>query len=155
MSKALKLEFEFVRSRLFKSIEATEPEILDIQPKGFNNTIHWHIGHILTISENFLFEGKTQIPENYKEFFGGGTKPSDWSSKEVPSVETLLNQLKEQLKRIEEIPTERFEEVLPEPKFGASTFGELVSFTAYHESFHYGQIHTMKRLIATSVVESK
>ena len=154
MSQALKLEFEFVRSRLFKSIEATEPEILAVQPKGFNNTIHWHIGHILTISENFLFQGNTQIPEHYKELFGGGTKPSDWPS-EVPSVETLLNQLKEQLKRIEEIPNERFDEALPEPKFGASKFGELVSFSAYHESFHYGQIHTMKRLIATTLVESK
>ena len=54
-------------------------------------------------------------------------EPSEWPE-EVPSVEVLLSQLKDQLQRIKEIPNERFEEVLPEPKFGASTFGELVSF---------------------------
>ena len=153
MSQALLKEFEFVRSRLFKSIEETSPEVLDIQPQGFNNTLHWHVGHMLTISENFLFAGNQQIPEKYNELFGGGTKPSEWPE-EVPSVEVLLSQLKDQLQRIEEIPNERFEEVLPEPKFGASTFGELVSFAAYHEAYHYGQIHTMKRLITTSLIQS-
>lgn len=153
MVQALKKEFEFVRLRLFKSIEETAAEVLDFQPEGFNNTIHWHIGHILTITENFLLAHDKQIPERYNQLFGGGTKPSEWQG-DVPSVETLLSQLKDQLKRIQEIPDERFQEKLPEPKLGASTFGELVSFSAYHESFHYGQIHTMKRLINTSLVQS-
>ena len=68
MSQALLKEFEFVRSRLFKSIEETSPEVLDIQPQGFNNTLHWHVGHMLTIAENFLFAGNQQIPEKYNEF---------------------------------------------------------------------------------------
>ena len=127
MSQALLKEFEFVRSRLFKSIEETSPEVLDIQPQGFNNTLHWHVGHMLTIAENFLFAGNQQIPENYNEFLEVELEPSEWPE-EVPSVEILLSQLKDQLQRIEEIPNERFEEVLPEPKFGASTYGELVSF---------------------------
>jgi uncharacterized damage-inducible protein DinB len=153
MVQALKKEFQFIRSRLFKSIEETSPEVLDIQPQGFNNTLHWHVGHMLTIAENFLFDGSQQIPENYNELFAKGSKPSQWPE-EVPSVEILLGQLKDQLQRIEEIPTERFDEVLPEPKFGASTYGELVSFAAYHEAFHYGQIHAMKRLITTSLIQS-
>ena len=74
MSQALLKEFEFVRSRLFKSIEETSPEVLDIQPQGFNNTLHWHVGHMLTIAENFLFAGNQQIPEKYNELFGGGTR---------------------------------------------------------------------------------
>ncbi len=154
MVQALKMEFQFVRQRLFKSIEETTPEVLDIQPEGFNNTLHWHIGHILTVAENFLFAGNKQIPEDYVQLFGNGTKPSEWPNT-VPSVETLISQLKDQLTRIEEIPDECFKDVLPEPKFGASTFGELVSFAAYHESFHYGQIHTLKRLISTSLIHSK
>jgi uncharacterized damage-inducible protein DinB len=153
MVQALTKEFQFIRQRLFKSMEETSPEVLDIQPQGFNNTLHWHVGHILTTAENFLFDGNQQIPENYNGLFAKGTKPSEWPE-EVPSVEILLDQLKEQLQRIEEIPNERFGEVLPEPKFGATTFGELVSFTAYHEAFHYGQIHAIKRLITTSFVQS-
>ena len=86
-----------------------------VQPKGFNNTIHWHIGHILTIAEKFLFAGNQQIPENYNELFGGGTRPSEWPE-EVPSVEVLLSQLKDQLQRIKEIPNERFKEIFARTK---------------------------------------
>ncbi len=153
MVQALKKEFEFIRQRLFESIEETTAEVFEVQPGGFNNTIHWHVGHILTISENFLLAGDKQIPEHYNRLFWAGTKPSDWQG-DVPSVETLLSQLKNQLKRIQEIPDDHFLEQLPEPRLGAETFGELVSFTAFHESFHYGQIHTMKRLINHSLIQS-
>ena len=32
------------------------------------------------------------------------------------------------------------------PKIGCSTVGELAGFTFYHETYHFGQIHAMKRL---------
>ena len=65
----------------------------------------------------------------------------------MPSVETLVNELKSQLGRIKEISTERFQEKLPEPVLGNTTYGELVSFTAYHECTHAGLIHVIKRLV--------
>ncbi len=151
MSNLLIKQFELVRGNVLKSAESTSKEMIDIQPKGFNNTLHWHFGHILTTSEKFLFDisENGQISARYVELFGYGSKPENWTG-EVPSVETLIEQLKQQLERIKEIPEERFNEALPEPLLGASTFGELVSTLIFHETFHYGQVHAMKKVITAS-----
>ncbi|MCQ6275013.1 DinB family protein [Bacillus sp. V3B] len=153
MGDLIKKEFELLRVRLYPRVEEISEEIIDVQPEGFNNTIRWNLGHLLTVTEVFLFAENGQLPVNYKELFAPGTKPSDWSG-EVPSVATLIGQLKEQQERINEIPTERFNEALPEPKLGCSTVGELAGFSFYHETYHFGQIHAMKRLIEASLAKS-
>lgn len=148
MSELLKLQFELARQNLWKDIEPSKGDIFDIQPEGFNNTIHWQLGHIYTAAENFLFGQEGQLPASYNALFGYGSKPANWSD-DVPSVETLVRQLKDQIDRIKEIPNDRFETKLPEPILGRATYGELVSFTAVHESMHIGQIHIMKKLVET------
>ena len=55
MGDLIKKEFELLRTRLYTRIEEIEENVFDIQPEGFNNNIHWHIGHILTVTEGFLF----------------------------------------------------------------------------------------------------
>lgn len=146
MSDLVKMQFELTRTNLFKTIEEASEEILDVQPKGYKNTIHWNIGHILTTAEKFLFGPNGKFPAEYNELFGYGSKPADWKGN-VPTVATLLEQLKEQLPRIKEIPEERFQEKLPEPILGRNTYGELAALALYHETFHYGQIYAMKRFL--------
>ena len=67
---------------------------LQIRPEGFNNTIRWHIGHVLTATEVFMF-GKEfkQLPTEYPGMFGYGSRPSKWKT-EGPSLEVLTTQLK-------------------------------------------------------------
>ena len=124
------------------------PEVFDVQPNGFNNTIHWHIGHVLTVAELFLlgYPQTKNLPADYKGLFGNGSKPADWKD-DVPSVAKLTQQLQEQIKRILEIPEERFSEKLPQPFLGRETVGELASLNVFHESFHLGQIHAIKLVI--------
>ncbi|MCQ6275015.1 DinB family protein [Bacillus sp. V3B] len=150
MSELVKRQFELGRRNLLNDIEGTATELFDVQPEGLSNTIHWQLGHILTGAEGFLFGAEGQLSAEYNELFGYGSKPSAWQD-EVPSVETLIQQLKSQLERIKEIPNERFQDQLSEPVLGNSTYGELVSFTAFHELTHIGQVHTMKRLAETSL----
>lgn len=152
MSKWLKLEFEIARQNLWKDLDHVSADIFEIQPEGFNNTIHWHLGHMLTAAENFLFGQNSQLPASYNELFGYGSKPSNWKE-DVPSVETLVEQLKSQLSRIKELPDEIFENRLPEPIIGKETYGELASMTAFHESNHIGQIHIMKKLIEINLTK--
>ncbi|MCH1624489.1 DinB family protein [Fredinandcohnia quinoae] len=149
MSEIVKKQFEIARAGIFKDVEGVSPEIFDIQPDGLSNTIHWQLGHILASAEGFLFGKNGKLPSNYKDFFGYGSKPSEWGN-DVPSVETLLEQLKEQLERIKNIPAESFQTQFPEPVLGNRTYGELVHFTAIHEATHAGQIHVMKRLVEAS-----
>lgn len=154
MGELIKKEFELLRTRLYTRVEEIAENVFDIQPEGFNNTIHWHIGHILTVTEGFLFAENGQLPAEYQELFAPRTKPSDWKG-EVPSIATLVQQLKEQHERINEISNETFNEKLAEVKLGCSTVGELAGFTFYHETYHFGQIHAMKRLIETSLDKTK
>ncbi|MCL6570392.1 MAG: DinB family protein [Bacillus sp. (in: Bacteria)] len=149
MSELLVKHFELARGSFVKNVGAIDEAVVDVQPEGFNNTIHWHVGHVLTVAEQLMFgfpKKSTILPANYMELFATHTKPADWHG-DVPSVQELLTQLKEQLKRIKEIPAESFTKKLKTPFLGQQTFGELTNFAIYHETLHLGQIQTMKRVI--------
>ncbi|MEY2196348.1 DinB family protein [Neobacillus sp. BF23-41] len=153
MSELLFKHYELARDRFVKSVDALDEGIADVQPEGFNNTIHWHVGHVLTVAEQFMFgfpKKSTQLPANYMELFASGTRPAAWQG-EVPSVQELIVQLQEQVSRIKEIPAESFNQRLKNPFLGQETFGELTNFAIFHESIHLGQIQAMKRVINGAV----
>jgi uncharacterized damage-inducible protein DinB len=152
MSELVFKNFELTRNFFLKNVEAYNDAIVDVQPEGFNNTIHWHVGHVLTVAEQFMFgfpNKSTSFPANYMELFATRTKPADWQG-DVPSVQELTTQLREQLNRIKEIPAEALLERLKQPFLGCETFGELTNFAIFHEANHLGQIHAMKRVIEAS-----
>ncbi|WP_062350652.1 DinB family protein [Bacillus kwashiorkori] len=142
----VKRQFELGRQAIFKDVEELDPVLLDVQLEGWSNTIRWQLGHLLVAAESFLFGGNGQLPVEYNDWFGYGSRPSEWKS-DVPSADVIIHQLKEQLERIKGIPVDRFEEKLEQPVLGNNTYGELVYFTAYHELNHAGQIHLMARLV--------
>ncbi len=149
-------QFELTRGYLLKTVERISANTAGIQPEGFNNTIHWQIGHVLTVTEQFMFgfpQQSVNLPENYISLFGNGTKPADWGE-EVPSIEELLLLLKSQAVRLREIPADRFSEKLPKPIMGFETYGELAGMSLFHEAHHLGQIHTMNRMIKQATVNS-
>lgn len=155
MSELLFKNMEVTRSYFLKNVQAVEEGLVDVQPEGFNNTIHWHVGHVLTVAEQLTFgfpKNSSNLPANYMELFATGTKPADWHG-EVPSVSELAVQLTDQLKRMKEIQVASLSEKLKTPFLGCETFGELVSFSLFHESMHLGQIHAMKRVIEVSQVK--
>ena len=150
MGDLLKMQFDVIRERLVQRMGDLPAEVAETQPEGFNNNIHWNLGHLLVITERFLFVGNEQLPANYSEYFGPGTKPSEWKG-EVPSMVELIETSKDQLNRIKAIPNERFSEKLPEPILGRVTAGELAGFTVYHETYHFGQMVAMKRVVENSL----
>lgn len=143
------MQYEMTRNRFIKEVQSIDPGIVDIQPEGFNNHIHWMVGHVLTVAENFMFgfAGNRSLPINYNELFGNGTKPDDWSE-DVPAFQDLIAQLKDQLNRIKEIPVQQLDQKLDKPFREFETYGELGSLAVYHEANHLGQIHTMARLLS-------
>lgn len=142
-------QFERTRNTLVQTLEGTSPEVFEVIPEGFNNNIHWQVGHILTTGALFMFYGEQKLPENYNALFGNSTKPADWTG-DVPSVETLLEQLKEQLEQIKNIDVATFDERIEQPFLGNETRGELAAMGAFHEAYHVGQVHILKRLIEAS-----
>jgi hypothetical protein len=152
MSELVFKNYELTRNFFLKNVEAYNESIVDVQPEGFNNTIRWHVGHVLTVAEQFMFgfpKKSTSLPANYMELFATRTKPSDWQG-DVPSVKELTAQLRDQLNRIKEIPAESLNERLKQPFLGCETFGELTNFAIFHEANHLGQIHAMKRVVESA-----
>ena len=52
-------------------METLDDKTVDTQPDGFNNTIRWHIGHVLTAAETFMFGREfKQLPTEYPVCLG-------------------------------------------------------------------------------------
>ncbi|WP_164669822.1 DinB family protein [Virgibacillus doumboii] len=149
MSNLIYSQLSIARNGFINEINDVDEGKLDKQPEGFNNTIHWHIGHVLTTAEQFLFgypENTEHLPERYKDLFGYGTTPANWPD-DVPSTYELVEQLNSQLKRIKQIPPEKFNNKLPEAVLGAQTYGELAALTAFHDGNHSGRVNAMKKVL--------
>ena len=71
-------------------------KVLDKDDSVFPNTLHWQYGHVLTVFEEALAMGNQEVVDvdKYSKLFGTGTKPSDWGNDEVPSIESILNDIK-------------------------------------------------------------
>lgn len=71
-------------------------EVLDKDDSVFPNTLHWQYGHVLTVFEEALSMGNQEVVdvEKYGRLFGTGTKPADWGNEDVPSIESILNDIK-------------------------------------------------------------
>ncbi len=144
-------QFQLTRGMLLNFVNGLNEEVAEIQPAGFNNNIHWHIGHLLVTAESFMFAYPKQsanIPVEYAALFGMGSKPADWEG-EVPSIQELAGLLKEQAGRIAEIPAHCFPHPLPFkfPVEGIDTFGDLYNLMLHHEAEHLGQMKAMKCVI--------
>lgn len=148
-------QFAMARKSLLKAVQTIPESVVDVQPAGFNNTLHWNVGHVLTVAENFLLglaNEEYKLPEEYKTFFGNGTKPSDWNG-EAPAYSLLLSQLEEQFARAEAKIQARVDELLEKPitlgSYGIQfdTIGELLNMATYHESNHTGYINALRRVV--------
>ncbi|WP_367946591.1 DinB family protein [Bacillus sp. V59.32b] len=96
MTELVFKQFELARGWCIEVAESVPEKIVNVQPAGFNNTIQWHIGYILTVTEYFMFgisPKKSNFPANFTGLFGPGTKPADWKG-DVPSANELITHLK-------------------------------------------------------------
>lgn len=142
-----------IRSVTLETIGEISDEEADVQPKGWNNTIRWHLGHIYLVQERlaFHFAGfPLDLPQSYIDMFCSGTKPSDWKS-EPPSLADLAARLAEQPDRIRALLCDKLEErpANPFPRFDGKidTIGGLLTFSLFHEGLHNASIRALKRAV--------
>ncbi|GGE31271.1 formate dehydrogenase [Pullulanibacillus camelliae] len=152
MSQHVFTPLKIVRQRTINAVKGLSDHVLDTIPEGFNNNVRWNLGHVYLVQENFAFRlaGEPgEIPEAFNEFFAKGTKPADWDSK-PPTLETLIEMLENQSKRIEETFKDRLDERVKKPfttesGLNLNTIGELLTFSLYHEGIHFNAINLLKR----------
>ena len=70
--------------------------VLDKENDVFPNTLHWQFGHVLTIFDSALSIGSQNTVDiaKYTKLFGYGSSPANWEGQDVPSIETIKENLK-------------------------------------------------------------
>ncbi|WP_219834633.1 DinB family protein [Paenibacillus sp. R14(2021)] len=136
-------------SRLLKLAEACSEDERNAVPEGFNNNIHWNIGHVLTVTERLVFEitGQTMaISDDYLTFFRSGTKPAEWQG-EPPAWDVIMTQLREQPDRIRELLKDSLHVTVKENFAKAETVDELIAAALLHEVMHSSTISAMLKVL--------
>lgn len=146
-------QFDITRGNLLRMLESVSETSADRQPAGFNNTIRWNVGHILTVTEQFIFgyPNSSSLPATYQDMFANGTKPADWTGETI-SLETLRTQLQDQAARIKEHIMNRLGDQLPEPltlgpDLQLETTAEVCHLCLLHEATHTGYVQALKRIV--------
>jgi hypothetical protein len=146
MSQAIIHTSKVLRQVVIGQVQALSEEQLDIQSKGFNNTIRWNIGHMIYWMDQYAtlcFDSPSAIPDHYEALFNTGTKPSSWTMA-PPTKKELLQLLTAQLSRLSELTPEMLNATLKSPyvmgPFQFDTSGELFNFAQVHEAIHLGTI---------------
>lgn len=144
-------QFSLTRTALLHFIEDLPDEILDYQAEPFNNTLRWHIGHVLTFTEKLLFQyprKSTNIPENYAELFGPGTKPADWTVS-PPTLAQLVEQLQDQQERVNQFDDLFWKSnvTFKVPYGSIETFADLLIMLSHHETEHLGKMKAMLQVV--------
>jgi uncharacterized damage-inducible protein DinB len=137
------------RTRLLKYLEQCPADKRNVIPTGFNNSIQWHLGHILTVIDRIVYTFTDQpkkLPDTYQKLFGSGTKPSEWTE-EPPAWETLLSQLQEQSAQIRADFTGKLGQSVKENFFKAETMDEVLHSCIVHEAGHVGNIASMLKIL--------
>ncbi|WP_052350499.1 DinB family protein [Paenibacillus gorillae] len=146
--------FDILKSRHNQLIELVALCLEDkrnIVPEGFKNSIHWHIGHVLTVTEFHVFglsefEWNQKLPASYQHFFAYGTKPADWQS-EPPAWDLLIDQLRKQPDEIRELLKTKLDVPVKENFLNAETYGELIVSTVLHAADHIGFVSAMLKAL--------
>ena len=131
-------QIERVRTGIINKVSALPESKRDIVPDGFNNNIHWHLGH-----------SRVMIPAEYRPYFASGTKPADWQG-EAPAWDTLISQLTEQIRVFQEqLGDDLNQPVAKADNFAkAETIDELLVMNISHEASHAGMINAMLKKLA-------
>ncbi|CAM3522456.1 DinB family protein [Marinicrinis lubricantis] len=148
-------QFNMTREVLLKTIRTVSESEANIIPKGFNNSLKWHIGHILFAANLAfsIFQSTSYLPEQYIEWFKPGTGPKDWTN-DIPTLNELREQLEQQQAMVQEVFSDCLDQKLEKP-FRVSNYGghefitvsEMLNFFIFHESMHIGYIQSIKLFI--------
>ena len=123
--------------------------VLDKENDVFPNTLHWQFGHVLTIFDSALSIGGQNAVDiaKYTKLFGYGSSPANWEGQDVPSIETIKENLKTLPERARKLTDEQLSQELNAPVAGCPTLNELLVLHAFPVPFPAGKIEEMPRVL--------
>ena len=122
-------------------------DVLDKENDVFPNTLHWQFGHVLTIFDSALSMGGQNAVdiETYTKLFGYGSSPANWEGQDIPSIESIKEDLKQFQIVLVNLLMNNYHKNLNN-RFG-KTLNELLVLNAIHVPLHAGKIEEMARVL--------
>lgn len=143
---------ENYRSQFKGFLEQYSLDELNTIPKGFNNNIIWHIGHIIATYDILCYKLcglPLQMSEEFVEKYKKGTKPESFI--EATEIEFIKEQLSAQILQSKlDYDAHKFGRCTPyTTSFGneLTSIEDILKFDLVHEGLHLGMILAMRKLI--------
>lgn len=135
---------------ILKYAENVSEEAKMTIPEGFNNNLHWNLGHILAVSDRVVYglSGREPVlPAAYKTYFAPGTRPSEWQG-EPPAWDELIEELRQLPQRFRDSFAGKQNEPLADTNnfAKAETLGDLLMLNVSHMNQHAGFMNALARL---------
>ncbi|MBD8071617.1 DinB family protein [Bacillus sp. PS06] len=140
-------QLETYRADVLDSLNGVSAEEAEVIPNNFKNNIRWNMGHIYLdqyLWIEALTKEKTEVPDNFRDWFGYGTTPIHFST-ETPSYIELKKLLKGQPTNLMQNFGHRLEEVYPPTEMGMRTIEQVLIRTIFHEGMHLQAINDIKK----------
>ncbi|WP_162162972.1 DinB family protein [Gorillibacterium massiliense] len=139
------VHFRELRRQTLAFAESIAPEMIDIVPAGFNNSIRWNLGHILVAWDYGIFpqiKENTRLPQSYLELFRKGTRPSSWTE-EPPAYDELIHFLRTQADGIITASGGKMNNLIAKPFLRVKYLHGMFRFHLREEQHH---LEWMKRI---------
>lgn len=139
-------DLEGARRFLLEKVAPVSEREARVIPPGFQNHLHWHLGHLLYVQSSALHVragDPPPVPKSFREYFGNGTSPAGYDSL-VPDWDELLGRAREMSRGLPDRHGPRAGKPLQRPlklmNISAGTVGEAIPFLLVHEGDHLSRV---------------
>lgn len=142
-------QFRELREQTLSLAESVSPDLIDIVPSGFNNSIRWNLGHILVAWDHGIFpkiNESRRIPQKYHFMFPKGSRPSAWTE-EPPAYEEIVSRLRSQVDEIITASDGKLNDLVAQPFLRVKYVRGMFTFHLREEEHH---LNCMRRIIAAA-----
>ena len=149
-AELLSSTFKFQEGIFQNALIGLTDELAHQRPSEQNNHINWLLGHLLhcryMLSNMLGIEAENPFGNSYWEAIENKAYPRlDELVKYFPTISSLL---------IEKLSDMTDEELDAKPAPDKPSTTEIVSFFAYHEAYHLGQIGYARKMIGLDALKS-
>jgi hypothetical protein len=150
-SSALLILLDEIRKKTLMILDAAPEDALLFAPKGTQNHIAWHAGHVLWIGDVLTIEpttGKRELPLEWETKFGMNCTPPS-QTKDWPPKISLLAMLCEQHKRLRQIIAQLGDDELSRaPKIfgGPKPLAYYITHGLHDEANHQGEMYLLLKM---------